>query len=121
MSSYENIDLNWTSYQIFKKQDSFKGSLLGKRGWQNGAMLKFVPDCYKNQRMCNKAVNNYAHALQFVPNWLRRKKCVIKLLIQVLLQCKLIPDWCKTQPMCGKVAFKEPFMLKYCIDRHKTQ
>ena len=32
---------------------------------ENGGTLKFVPDCYKNQEMCNKAVDNYPHALEF--------------------------------------------------------
>ena len=37
---------------------------------------KFIPDCYKNQKMCNKAVDNYAYALEFVPICLRlRKEC----------------------------------------------
>ena len=27
---------------------------------ENGGTLKFVPDCYKNQEMCNKAVDNYS-------------------------------------------------------------
>ena len=30
---------------------------------ENGGKLTFVPDCYKNQKMCNKAVDNYADAL----------------------------------------------------------
>ena len=55
------------------------------------------------------------------PIAIRLKKCVIKLLIHMLPQCKLVPDWCKTQPMCGRVAFRESFMLKYCISGHKTQ
>ena len=29
-------------------------------------MLKFVPDSYKNHKMCNKAVYNYFYALEFV-------------------------------------------------------
>ena len=33
---------------------------------ENGGTLKFVPDCCKNQEMCNKAVDNYPHALEFV-------------------------------------------------------
>ena len=37
-------------------------------------MLKFVPDCYKNQRMCNKTVDKYANALLFVPNCCKTKK-----------------------------------------------
>ena len=34
---------------------------------QNGGILKSVPDFYKNQEMCNKAINNYPHALELVP------------------------------------------------------
>ena len=34
---------------------------------ENGGMLKFIPDCYKNQKMCDKTVNNYAHELEYVP------------------------------------------------------
>ena len=30
---------------------------------KNGATLKFVSNCYKNQGMCNKAVDNYLDAL----------------------------------------------------------
>ena len=33
---------------------------------ENGGTLKSVPDCYKNQEMCNKAVDNYPRALGFV-------------------------------------------------------
>ena len=29
--------------------------------------LKSALDFYKNQEMCNKAVDNYSHALEFVP------------------------------------------------------
>ena len=27
----------------------------------------FVSGCYKNKKMCNKTVDNYAYALEFVP------------------------------------------------------
>ena len=33
---------------------------------ENGGALKSVPGCYKNQEICNKSVNNYLHALEFV-------------------------------------------------------
>ena len=33
---------------------------------ENGGTLKSVPECYKNQEVCNKAVDNYPHALEFV-------------------------------------------------------
>ena len=35
---------------------------------ETGTTLKSVSDCCKNQEMCNKAVNNYLHALGFVSN-----------------------------------------------------
>ena len=34
---------------------------------KNGGTLNSVPDCYKNQEMCSKAVDTYLHALEFVP------------------------------------------------------
>ena len=34
---------------------------------ENGRTLKSVPGGYKNQEMCNKAVDNYSHALEFIP------------------------------------------------------
>ena len=33
--------------------------------------------------MCNQAVDNYAHALEFVPECYKTQKCMIKLLIGV--------------------------------------
>ena len=105
----------------FQKTRFFEREFAGKKGWQNSAMLKFVPDCYKKQRMCNKAVDTYANALRFVPNCYKTQEMFNKAVGTHASAMQLVPDWCKTQPMCDKVAFKEPFMLKYCIDRHKAQ
>ena len=33
---------------------------------KNGETLMFIPDCFKNKKMYNKATNNYAHILEFV-------------------------------------------------------
>ena len=49
-------------------------------------MLEPVPNRYKTQEMCNIAVDNYAHALEFVPDWYKTEKCVIKLLIITILK-----------------------------------
>ena len=46
---------------------------------ENGRTLKSVPDCYKNEVMYNKAVDNYPNALEF-------KTCAIKLSVAILLQ-----------------------------------
>ena len=33
---------------------------------RNGGSLTFVPDSYKNQKMCNQAVDNCVEALEYV-------------------------------------------------------
>ena len=43
---------------------------------ENGKTLEPVPGCYKNQKTCNQAVNNYAHVLEFIPECYKsHKKC----------------------------------------------
>ena len=44
---------------------------------ENGGTLK--SDCYKNQEMCNKAINDYSHALEFVPECYKTQKFMMKL------------------------------------------
>ena len=45
--------------------------------------LKYVPNCYKNQEMSIKVVDNYSHPLEFVPYCYMPQKCVIKMLMIV--------------------------------------
>ena len=40
--------------------------------------LGFVPDCYKTQKMCNKAVDTYPSALQFVTGQCKTHEMCIK-------------------------------------------
>ena len=40
---------------------------------ENCGTLNFVPDSYGNQEMCNKAIDNYLHALDFFLNAKRLK------------------------------------------------
>ena len=35
---------------------------------KNAGTLKSVPDCYKNQQLSDKSVDNYPHVLKFVPD-----------------------------------------------------
>ena len=42
---------------------------------ENGGTLKSIPYCYKNQEMCNKAVENYPHALEFSPECYMSQIC----------------------------------------------
>ena len=53
---------------------------------ENGGTLKSVPDCYKNQKMCDKAVDNYPHALDFVPDCYVTQEICDKVAILIVLQ-----------------------------------
>ena len=35
---------------------------------ENGGMFEFIPDYYKNQLMCDEAVDHYSHPSRFVPD-----------------------------------------------------
>ena len=59
-------------------------------------VLDFVPDQYKTQEMCDKAVDD-CHTLEFVSDQYRSSK------------------------MCDKIVSDNSFKLKYCNDRYKTQ
>ena len=59
--------------------------------------IKFVPECFKTQEMCNKAVNRCF----FVFN--------------------SIPDQQKTQKICDRVVSEDPFLKMYVPDQYKTQ
>ena len=76
--------------------------------------LEFVLECFKAQKMSDKAVNTYLSTTEY----LRLKKRVIKSLINVLL-CLILPI--QDSKMCNKIVSDDPFKLKYCHDRYKAQ
>ena len=41
---------------------------------ENDGTLEPLFDCYKNQQMCDKAVDSYPHALKFVPDSYKTQK-----------------------------------------------
>ena len=41
--------------------------------------IRYVPDQYKTQQMCHKAVDDCLAALKFVPNWFVTNKMIKKL------------------------------------------
>ena len=40
---------------------------------ENGDMLKFVSHCYKNKKMYNNTVDNYAHTVELIPDKTKRR------------------------------------------------
>ena len=105
----------------------------------NAGTINFVSDKDKNQEIYNKSVDNYAHALEFVPDCHKNKKqCVIKLSIfpfcnkTCFERCKAkemcdkavetcsfvfdsVPDRYKIHEMCDKAFSNDPLMLKYYL------
>ena len=53
---------------------------------ENGEILEFIPDCYKTQKMYEKAVSYFLHASQYASNCYKSQICVIKQLILPILQ-----------------------------------
>ena len=66
-----------------------------------------VHDRYKNQEICNKAVDNYPHALEFIPEYYKTQKtvdtypCTIKIASECLM----------TQEMCDKAVSRYFFCI----------
>ena len=59
---------------------------------ENGGTLMFVPDCYKNQKICNKAADNYPHALEFVPDCFKTQKMCNKAVDTYPSATQFVPD-----------------------------
>ena len=57
---------------------------------ENGGMSTFVPYCYKNQKMCDKAVDSYPFAMQFVFEYYKIQNIYDKALILLYLILSLI-------------------------------
>ena len=52
--------------------------------------------------MCNKAVGNYSHALEFVLKCYKTQKMCDKAVNAYPSATKFVPECCKTQEMCNK-------------------
>ena len=52
-----------------------------------------IPDRFKTQEVCDKAVDTFSFLFDFVP------------------------DWDTTQKLSDKVVSEDPFLLKYCHDK----
>ena len=81
--------------------------------------LGSIPDCYKDQKMCNQAVNNYVHALEFVSECCRTCKICDKAVNTYLSRIQFVPKSYKTQEMCDK-AVNKSFVFDSIFDWYKT-
>ena len=86
---------------------------------ENCGTLKSVSDCYKNKKMCNKAVDNYPHTLEFVPECCKTEE----MCDEAVHKCFFflfdsIPNQYKTQEICGIVVSLYLFLIAYCPDKY---
>ena len=49
--------------------------------------LEFVPECYKTKKMCDKAVNTYPYTIQFVPECVMTQEICHKAVNRFLCVC----------------------------------
>ena len=89
---------------------------------ENGGTLTSAPDWWKNQQICDKAVDSYPHAFKFVPDGYLHQKMRDKAVnthdsrIQ-----KFVPEWYKTQEICDKAVNRSFRKFIYISDQYKTQ
>ena len=72
---------------------------------ENVTNSESIPDCCKNQEMCDNAVDNYPHEL--------KSECS--------KAQKVITESCKTQIMCDQAVSIHPSTAKFVLEWYKTQ
>ena len=45
--------------------------------------LEFVPVCYKTQKMCDKAVNKFFYIFDSIPDWFKTQKCLTEQFLKI--------------------------------------
>ena len=69
---------------------------------ENAGTLKYVPDCSKNQEMCNKAVENYPQTLEYVSECYKTQKMCDKAVDTFPSTIKFVPGCCKSKEICHR-------------------
>ena len=72
------------------------GTILKNRG-----RLESAHDCYKNQQMCDKVVNNYLHVLKCVPSCYKTAKLCDKAVNTYPSTTQFVTAHYETQEMCN--------------------
>ena len=78
---------------------------------ENSASLKSVPDCYKNQQMCSKAVDNYSYVLEFVSECFMTQEVRDKAVNRCLFVSDSVSNQYKIEEMCDRVVSEDPLLV----------
>ena len=88
---------------------------------ENSGTLKSVIDYYKNQEMCNKVVDNYPYALEFVPGCFKTQIMCDKAVDTHPTAIKYVPGCYKTQETCNNGSSQMFFVFYSILDQYKIQ
>ena len=103
--------------------------ILGYRAACNGKRVfdkNFIPDCFKTQDMCDKAVDKHPWCFKSVPDKFKTQKMCEKAFDPEIderedMSLCFIPNKFKTQEICEKAVDKYPQDFQYVPDYFKTQ
>ena len=121
-------DIAWAEgvpYSKLNKADlvarilDYRATCKGKRVFDKN----FIPDCFKTQDMCDKAVDEFPWCFRSVPDKFKTQKMCEKAFdeypeLDVRESLDFIPDKFKTQEICAKAVDKYPQNFKYVPYHH---
>ena len=87
----------------------------------NPAAFCVIPDHFKTQEMCIKAVEAYPEQLHFVPDQYKTKEMCERAFEENPYTLEDIPDHFKTREMCERGVEEDPGLLECVPDHFKTQ
>ena len=85
--------------------------------WYVPKVLKYIPDHFVTQEMCNEAVQSEPWALRFVPDQYKTQEMCNEAVQSELLMLEFVPDQYKAQEMCNEAVQSEPEMLEDVPDQ----
>ena len=71
--------------------------------------------------MCNKSFSSYPSTIKYVPDQFKTQEICDKAVDKCYFVFNFVSDQFKTEKMCNEVVSNDLFKLKYCHDRHKIQ
>ena len=84
-------------------------------------MLRFIPNCNKDQKLCDIAVDNYSHALRFVPECYKTQKMCNKNVGTYPSTIRFAPECYKSQEICNKAVGTYPSAIRFVPECYMSQ
>ena len=83
--------------------------------------LHSVPDHFKTQEMCERAIEDEPETLEYVPNHFKTQTMCERAIENEPYSLKFVPDHFKTQEICDKAVRDDPYSLQYVPDWFVTR